>query len=86
MCRTCLYTENMSKMIQVRDVPEDLHGILKSRAALEGMSLSDFIKRELLRIAERPTMKEWLERTRQAKPIPSRKSAAQIIRDLRDER
>jgi len=76
----------MSKMIQVRDVPEDLHGILKSRAALEGMSLSDFIKRELLRIAERPTMKEWLERTRQAKPIPSRKSAAQIIRDLRDER
>ena len=73
-------------MIQVRDVPEDLHGILKSRAALEGMSLSDFIKRELLRIAERPTMKEWLERTRQAKPIPSRKSAAQIIRDLRDER
>jgi hypothetical protein len=37
-------------------------------------------------MAERPTMQEWLERTRQAKPIPSRKSAAQIVRELRDER
>ena len=50
------------------------------------MSLSDFIKRELEHVAERPTMQEWLERTRQAKPIPSRKSATQIIRELRDER
>jgi antitoxin FitA len=86
MCHTCLYAESMSKMIQVRDVSEDLHKILKSRAASEGMSLSDFIKRELVRIAERPTMKEWLERTSQAKPISSRKSSAQIIRELRDER
>jgi len=50
----------MSKMIQVRDVPESVHGTLKSRAAREGMSLSDFIKRELERVAERPTMQEWL--------------------------
>lgn len=76
----------MSKMIQVRDVPEDVHGTLKARAAREGMSLSDFIKRELKRAAERPTMREWLEQTRQAKPIPARKSAAQMIRELRDER
>jgi hypothetical protein len=53
----------MSKMIQVRDVPEHVHGTLKSRAAREGMSLSDLIKRELERVAERPTMQEWLERT-----------------------
>ena len=76
----------MSKMIQVRDVPESVHGTLKSRAAREGMSLSDFIKRELERVAERPTMLEWLERARQAKPIPSRRTAAQVIRKMRDER
>lgn len=76
----------MSKMIQVRDVPDEVHGTLKSRAAREGMSLSDFIKRELERLAERPTMREWLERTRQAKPIAAGKSAAQVIRELRDER
>ena len=73
-------------MIQVRDVPDSVHGTLKSRAAREGMSLSDFIKRELERIAERPTLQEWLERTLQAKPISSRRSAAQVIRQLRDER
>jgi plasmid stability protein len=74
----------MSKMIQIRDVPDQVHGILKARAAREGMSLSDLIKRELQHSAERPTMREWLERTRQAKPIPSKRSAAQIIRELRD--
>lgn len=73
-------------MIQVRDVPESVHGTLKSRAAREGMSLSDFIKRELERVAERPTMREWLERTQQAKPIPAKRTAAQVIRELRDQR
>lgn len=73
-------------MIQVRDVPESVHGTLKSRAAREGMSLSDFIKRELERVAERPTVQEWLERMAQAKPIRAKRSAARIIRELRDER
>jgi antitoxin FitA len=73
-------------MIQVRDVPGSVHGTLKSRAAREGMSLSDFIKRELERVAERPTMQEWLERAQQAKPIPSKRTAAQVIRELREER
>ena len=74
----------MSKMIQVRDVPEQVHSTLKARAAREGMSLSDFIKRELEHSVERPTMREWLESTRQAKPISSKRSAAQIVRELRD--
>lgn len=73
-------------MIQIRDVPESVHGALKSRAAREGMSLSDFIKRELEHVAERPTMQEWLERTQRAKPIPTKRTAAQVIRELRDER
>ena len=73
-------------MIQVRDVPEQLHRILKARSAREGMSLSGFIKRELERTAERPTMLEWLERTRQAKPISAKRSAAQVVRELRDAR
>ena len=76
----------MSKMIQVRDVPESVHGTLKARAAREGMSLSDFIKRELERVAERPTMAEWLDSTAQVKRIPSRQTAAQVIRELREER
>ena len=76
----------MSKMVQIRDVPEQVHRTLKARAAREGMSLSDFIKRELARAAERPSMSEWLERTRQAKPVQAKRSAAQVVRELRDSR
>ena len=86
MCRTCLYAEDMSKMIQVRDVPEQVHSILKARAAREGMSLSDFIKKELERTIERPTVREWLESTQQTRPLPTKRSAAQIVRELRDTR
>jgi hypothetical protein len=50
------------------------------------MSLSDFIKRELERVAERPTMQEWLERTQNTKAIPSKRTPAQVIRELRDHR
>jgi plasmid stability protein len=76
----------MSKMIQVRDVPDSVHGTLKARAAREGMSLSDFIKRELERVAERPTMQEWLERMQEPRVISVKRAAAQVIRELRDER
>jgi len=60
--------------------------VLKGRAADKGMSLSDFLKRELERVAERPSMHEWLERTREAKPIAAKRSAAQVVRTLRDGR
>ena len=76
----------MSKMVQIRDVPDELHRTLKARAAREGMSLSDFIKRELERTATRPTMREWLEITKNTKPASTKISSAQIIRDLRDSR
>jgi len=77
---------NMSKMIQVRDVPRERYSILKARAARDGMSLSDLIKRELKRAAERPSMAEWLERTQQLRPVPAKRTAAQVIRRLRDAR
>ncbi len=72
-------------MMQIREVPEPLHSALKARAASEGMSLSDYIKRELVRIAERPTMREWLRRTQEAKPIRTKRRASEAVRQLRDE-
>lgn len=71
-------------MVQVREVPEKVHSTLKARAAREGMSLSDLIKRELKRAAERPSMAEWLERTQQLRPVATKRTAAQVIRRLRD--
>jgi hypothetical protein len=86
MWHTCLYADDMSKMIQIRDVPDQVHSTLKARAAREGMSLSDYLKRELERTAEQPSLREWLERVKQAKPIPLKQSTEQIIRELRDGR
>ena len=84
MCCACLYAEGMSKMIQLRDVSDEMHDTLKARAASEGMSLSDYIKRELDRTLERPTMREWLQSSSDAKPILVKRSAAETIRQLRD--
>jgi antitoxin FitA len=49
---------HMSKMIQIRNVPDDLHRALKMRAAAAGMNLSDYIKRELDRKSRKSTIKE----------------------------
>lgn len=62
MCDTCKYAQRMAVMIQVRNVPDALHRALKSRAALEGMSLSDYLLGELREIAARPTLAEFRER------------------------
>ena len=48
----------MSKMIQIRNVPDDVHRTLKARASAAGMSLSDYIKRDLEQAASRPTLEE----------------------------
>jgi antitoxin FitA len=76
----------MPKMIQVRNVPDSLHRKLKSRAALEGMSLSDFVLKEMEHVAERPTMKELAARIASRTPVKYKLSPAEIIREERDRR
>jgi hypothetical protein len=55
---------HMSKMIQIRNVPDDLHRELKVRAAAAGMNLSDYLKRELGRRSRKSTIKEISARSR----------------------
>jgi plasmid stability protein len=81
-----LHVRSMSKMIQIRDVPDDVHKVLKMRAAREGMTLSDYIKRELAHSVAKPTMEEWLERVRQAKPIVGAATSVEAVRALRNSR
>ena len=54
---------HMSKMIQVRNVPDEMHRALKTRAAAEGMSLSDYIKRELSWVTGKSKLQEVIART-----------------------
>ena len=70
--------------IQIRNVPEDLHRILKAKAAIEGSSLSDFVRAELEQIAKRPTPRELRMRLRRRGPVQLSPTAADIIREFRD--
>jgi hypothetical protein len=73
------------KMIQIRNVPEDLHRALKARAALEGSTLSDYILAELPRLADRPTPEQVMQRIRHRTPVGGA-PAADLIRAERDSR
>ena len=86
MWATCDYVEHMSKMIQLRNVPDDLHRRLKARSAIAGMSLSDYLIREVRRIADQPSMEEWLERVRRLTPVKLKISTANLVRAERDSR
>ena len=76
----------MSTMIQIRHVPDPLHRKLKARAAQEGKSLSDYLLREIQRIADRPTLEELKERLALLSPVNPRVPPARIIREERDSR
>ncbi len=76
----------MSTMIQIRNVPDALHRRIKSRAALAGMSLSDYLLSEIRQIAERPTLDELrarLERHPQMTPAVAPSDAVRAERDRR---
>ena len=76
----------MSKMIQVRNVPDGMHRTLKAQAAVAGMSLSDFLLAEMRHLAERPTVAELRERLRHRSRIADPLSAAEAVRRERDAR
>ena len=74
----------MSKMIQVRNVPDALHRRLKARAAVAGQSRSDYLLGELRRLAERPTRGEMLTRLHARPRVTLTSSVATIIREERE--
>lgn len=76
----------MSKMIQLRHVPDALHRQLKARAALSGLPLSDYLIREVRKIAEQPTPDEMRERLRRRDPYPGKSAPTELVRAERDSR
>lgn len=73
-------------MIQIRNVPEDIHRTLKARAALQGTSLSEYLLSELKRLAERPTHDELIARLPWGLRDAVSPTPAEIIREERDGR
>ena len=76
----------MPRMIQLRHVPDALHRRLKARAALSGLPLSDYLIREVRKIAEQPTPDEMRERLSQRERYRGTTSPTDIVREERDGR
>jgi antitoxin FitA len=74
----------MTTMIQIRNVPDALHRRLKSRAALAGMSLSDYLLGEIRQVAGRPTVDELRARLEQRRGMTPSVAPAQAVRAERD--
>jgi plasmid stability protein len=66
-------------MIQIRGVSDEAHRRLKARAALEGRSLSEYLRLEVERLAALPTMEEMIERVAARDPVDLGEPAAEIV-------
>jgi len=75
---------HMSKMIQIRHVPDAVHRKIKARAAQSGMTLSDYLRAEIERIAALPTRDEMLARLHGRTRVKLKTPAAEIIRRERE--
>jgi antitoxin FitA len=84
MSATWPNVSHMSKMIQIRNVPDEVHTALKVRAAEEGISLSDYIKRDLEELSKQVTIEEIFARARARGP--SGITTEEIVADIRASR
>jgi len=76
----------MSRMIQVRNVPDELHAALKARAALAGQSLSEYLLGQLRRVSQHPTPEELRQRLATRRPVRPRVPPARVVRAERQRR
>ncbi|MGJ3231500.1 MAG: FitA-like ribbon-helix-helix domain-containing protein [Oceanicaulis sp.] len=74
----------MNKHIQIREVPDETHRALKARAAAEGLSMSDYLKRMIERELKRPDWAAMVQRMDAMEPIAI--SGEDIVRAIREER
>ena len=81
---TCEHACDMSKMVQIRNVPDALHRKLKARAADSGRTLSDYLLAEIGRLAARPTREEMLARLHSRRRATLKTPAAVVIREERE--
>ena len=84
MRSTCAHAMSMSKMVQIRNVPDTLHRKLKARAAIAGQSLSGYLLTEIGRVAALPTREEMLARLHSRTHVTLKTPAAVVIREERE--
>ena len=79
----CMLDVTMPKAIQIRDVPDDVHAVMRARAAAAGMSMSEYLRSELVTLAARPTLDEVLARAQRRPAGVPTQVIVDTIRDMR---
>jgi plasmid stability protein len=79
-----MHVAHMSKMIQIRHVPDRLHRRLKARAAAAGLPLSDYLRRELERVGDQLTPDELRDALDRLDAVTTTETAAAAVRAERD--
>ncbi len=75
----------MPKAVQIRDVPDDTIAVLRTRAAAAGMSMSEYLRSELITMTAKPTVAEVLARARTRHGGVPTAEIVRIIREMRDD-
>lgn len=73
-------------IIQVKNVPPAMHSELRRRAQQEGMTIRDYVMKLIERDQRRPSKQDWLDRVSELSPVPVTQSAAEVVREAREER
>ncbi|MEI2776149.1 MAG: hypothetical protein V9G19_09300 [Tetrasphaera sp.] len=73
----------MPRTIQIRDVDDEVYDALAQRAAEVGLSVPEYLRRETKRLAARPSIGEWLERTRRRSGAQSPRDTLEALDELR---
>lgn len=76
----------MPKTVQIRDIDDEVYAALSRRAAEAGLTVPDLLRREAGRLARRPTVDEWLERTRRRPSTITRAEVLEALDELRGPR
>ncbi|MGH2853650.1 MAG: FitA-like ribbon-helix-helix domain-containing protein [Solirubrobacteraceae bacterium] len=75
----------MGVLVQIRDVPDEVHHTLKARAAVSGVSLSEYVRGVLARTASRPTPAELAERVKARGTAELAEPSEVAVRSIRDQ-
>ena len=78
-----MYDLPMPKTIQIRDLDDEVYAALLRRAGEAGVTVPELLRREATRLATRPTVEEWLQRTRRR---PSNISTTDVLSALDEQR
>lgn len=76
---------SMGRMVQIKDVPDDVHRILKARAALAGLTLTEYARRSLEEAARRPSRDELVAELSTIEPVVTGETAAEALARIRDD-